>query len=105
MPFVWTKKIARVQPIQSAEVSSALKIQEIDLPVYTSEVDKISSVEHKNGKCLVSSREENDAFGGREEEVDGEEVVLARTEVGEGVLQEVASIGEEDSSSLASLKK
>jgi hypothetical protein len=105
MPFIWTKKIARVQPIQSAEVPAVKQIQEVDVPMYRPESDKISSIEHKNGESLVSSREEDDAFGSREEEVDGEEVVLSCAEDGEGVVQEVVCLSEEDSSSLASLKK
>jgi hypothetical protein len=105
MSFIWTRKVSRVQPIQTSEVSSVVELQIAVLPAYTPELDKISVIEHKNGECLVSSCEEDDAFGGGEEEVDGQEVVLPCVEDGEGVVQEGSTDGEEDSSSLASLKK
>lgn len=108
MQFIWAKKIARLQQTQivsSAEVSAVVQVQEVQLPVYTSDSDKISGIEHKNGECLASSRKEDDAFGGGKEEVDGQEVVLPCAEDGEGVLQEGTLDGEEDSSPLASLKK
>jgi hypothetical protein len=108
MSFIWTRKIGKVRPIQvvmSSEVLSVLDIQEVRVPSYRLESDKISCIEHKNGECLASSCKEDDAFGGGEEEVDGQEVVLSRTEDGKVVLQEGTCDGEEDSSSLASLKK
>lgn len=52
------------------------------------ETDKILVTEHKDGECLASSCKEDDAFGGRKEEVNGQEVVLPCAEVGEGVVQE-----------------
>lgn len=105
MPFIWTRKVAQVRPIQSAEVSSVVDVQYVQVPVYTSNSDKISGIEHKNGECLASSREENDAFGGGKEEVNGQEVVLSCAQDGEVVVQERTLDGEEDSSPLASLKK
>lgn len=54
----------------------------------TPETDKILVTEHKDGECLASSCKEDDAFGGGEEEVDGQEVVLPCAEVGEGDVQE-----------------
>jgi len=108
MSFIWTRKMAKVRPAQiitSAEVAAVVEIQEVKLPSYTPESDKISVIEHKNGECLASSREEDDAFRGGEEEVDGQEVVLPRTEDSKGDLQEGVLDGEEDSSPLASLKK
>jgi hypothetical protein len=96
MSFIWTKKFkkATVQP---------LVVQ--PEPVIEKKEDKISVIEHKqDGKCLVSSCKENDAFGSREEEVNGQEVVLPCIEDSEGKLSWTQ--GEEiDSSSLASLKK
>lgn len=106
MPFIWEKKITRVHPIQSAEVSQVVNIQYVQVPVYTSDSDKISGIKHKNGECLASSRKEDDAFGGGEEEVDGQEVVLPCFKDGEVVIQKGnIAYGKEDSSSLASLKK
>jgi hypothetical protein len=108
MSFIWTRKFTKVAPtpvITSAEVRAVIEIQEVKVPSYTPEPDKISVIEHKNGECLVSSREEDDAFGGGQEEVHGQEVVLPRAEDSEGVLQEGTCDGEEDSSPLASLKK
>lgn len=105
MPFAWSKKIAQVRTIQSAEVPSVVEVQYVQIPVYTSDSDKISGIEHKNGQCLVSSRQEDNAFGGGKEEVDGQEVVLPRSEDGEGVLQEGTCYRQEDSSPFASLKK
>ena len=108
MSFIWTRKVAKVQPIQivtSAEVPSVVEVQEVKIPSYPPELDKISVIEHKNGECLANSRKEDDAFGGGEEEVNGQEVVLTRPEDGEGVVQEGVPHGEEDSSPLASLKK
>jgi len=105
MSFIWTRKVARTQVVTSAEVPAVAQLQEVQVPIYTSESDKISGIEHKNGECLASSREEDDAFGGGKEEVDGQEVVLPCAEDGEGVLQEGTLDGEEDSSPLASLKK
>ena len=107
MSFIWTRKLA--ERTQSA-VSTPTKEeppteQAIEMPVYKPELDKISVTEHKNGECLASSREEDDEVGGGEEEVDGQEVVLPRTEDGEVVVQEGVAHGEEDSSPLASLKK
>ena len=108
MSFIWTRKVAKVQPVQiitSAEVPAVVEVQKVDVPSYTPEPDKISGIEHKNGECLASSRKEDDAFGGGEEEVNGQEVVLPCAEDGEGVVQEGTGDGEEDSSPLASLKK
>ena len=105
MSFIWTRKVAKVQPVMSAEVPAVVEVQKVDVPSYTPEPDKISGIEHKNGECLVSSREEDDAFGGGEEEVHGQEVVLPCAEDGKGVLQEGVAHGQEDSSPFASLKK
>ena len=105
MSFIWTRKVAKTQVVTSAEVPAVAQLQEVQVPIYTSESDKISDIEHKNGECLASSREEDDAFGGGKEEVDGKEVVLSCTENSEIILQEGISHGEEDSSPLASLKK
>ena len=111
MSFIWTRKVqqAQVQPQVQPEVQPEVQVeevvQEVKIPIYDANQDKISDIEHKNGKCLVSSREEDNAFGSREEEINGEEVVLPCIENGEGILQEGASYGEEDSSPLASLKK
>lgn len=111
MSFIWTRKIQQVQPQVQPQPQETVQtvvqevVQEIIIPTYTPDQDKISDIEHKNGKCLVSSREEDNAFGSREEEVDGEEVVLPCIENGEGILQEGTPYGEEDSSPLASLKK
>ena len=108
MQFIWARKLTRVQQTQiitSAEVPAIVQVQHVDVPVYTSESDKISCIEHKNGECLASSRKEDDAFGGGKEEVDGQEVVLPRAEDGEVIVQEGICDGQEDSSSLASLKK
>jgi hypothetical protein len=69
MSFAWTKKVKEIQ-------LSLVK------------QDKISLIEHKNGKCLVSSCKEDDAFGIWKEEGDGQEVVLPCIKNGEGELQE-----------------
>jgi hypothetical protein len=107
MAFIWTRKIAQAQPQvqEQPQVQIPLEVvQEIKIPVYEPDQDKISVTEHKeNGKCLVSSCKEDDAFGSGEKEVDGEEVVLPCTQDGEGELSWTQ--GEEDSSPLASLKK
>lgn len=118
MSFIWTRKIAKPQVVTSAEVSAVVEVQTVEIPAApatwavpasevkdASESDKISGIEHKNGECLASSRKEDDAFGGGEEEVDGQEVVLPRAEDGEVVVQEGTLDGEEDSSPFASLKK
>jgi hypothetical protein len=108
MSFIWTRKIAasqlqtQVQPQAQPQVQNT--VQEVELPIYQPDQDKISDIEHKNGKCLVSSREENNAFGSIEEEINGEEVVLPCVKDSEVVLQEGWPQGEEDSSSFASLK-
>ena len=76
MSYIWTRKIQnQLHPGVQPQVYET--IQEVDLPVYSPNQDKISHIEHKNGKCLVSSCKENDAFGSREEEIHGEEVVLS----------------------------
>lgn len=88
MSFIWTKKIK--QATQPQVVIEVVQQQQLQLPVYepVSVEDKISVTEHKNGKCLVSSREEDNAFGSREEEVDGQEVVLPCVEDSKVELQE-----------------
>lgn len=103
MSFIWTRKLAQQTAVLTKE--EAPIEQAIEIPIYKPELDKISVTEHKNGECLASSREEDDEVGGGEEEVDGQEVVLPRTEDGEVVVQEGVAHGEEDSSPLASLKK
>ena len=105
MSFIWTRKVARPQIVTSVEIPAVVDVQTVEVPAYTAEPDKISVTEHKNGECLASSREEDDAFGGGEEEVNGQEVVLPRAEDGEVVVQEGTLDGQEDSSPLASLKK
>lgn len=85
MSFIWTKKVKQV--IQPQPVTEVVQ-QQVQLPVYESKEDKISVTEHKNGKSLVSSREEDDAFGSREEEVNGQEVVLPCVEDSKVELQE-----------------
>lgn len=85
MSFPWTKKVKQV--IQPQPVIETEK-QHVQLPVYEVKQDKISVTEHKNGKFLVSSREEDNAFGSREEEVNGQEVVLPCIEDSKVQLQE-----------------
>ena len=85
MSFVWTKKVRQV--IQPQPVIQNVE-QRVELPVYEVKEDKISVTEHKNGKFLVSSREEDNAFGSREEEVNGQEVVLPCIEDSKVQLQE-----------------
>ena len=98
MSFAWSKKF---QP----QVQIEETVQEVNMPVYEANQDKISVTEHKNGKCLVSSREKNNAFGSREEEINGKEMVLPCIKDGEGILQERTGNGQKDSSPFASLKK
>lgn len=85
MSFIWTKKVKQV--IQPQPVIEKVE-QHVQLPVYETKQDKISVTEHKNGKSLVSSREEDNAFGSREEEVNGQEVVLPCIEDSKVQLQE-----------------
>ena len=69
MSFAWSKKLRQVAPAPpEIEVEQIVVIPTVD--------DKISVEEHKNGECLVSSREKDDEVGGGQEEVNGEEVVL-----------------------------
>ena len=85
MSFIWTKKVKQViQPQVKIEATA----QEVQLPVLEVKEDKISVIEHKNGECVVSSCEEDNAFRSGEEEVNGKEVVLPCVEDGEGELQE-----------------
>jgi hypothetical protein len=86
MPFPWSKKVNRVIPTVSSPPEHEVEpevVQSIELPVVD---DKISSIEHKNGECLASTREEDDEAdevqgdlqeGGWSQEGDhgGEEVV------------------------------
>ena len=50
MPLAWTNKKITVQPV--AEET----IQYVDIPTY----DKISDIEYKNGKRMVSTRKKDD---------------------------------------------
>jgi hypothetical protein len=96
MPFPWSNKLSRVSPVappsspevQPVSVSEPIEVaQTVEIPTVD---DKISSIEHKNGECLVSPREEDDEAhevegelqeGGRAEESDhGGEEVVARVE-------------------------
>jgi hypothetical protein len=95
MPFPWSAKVNRVIPAappSSPEVQVLVAepvevAQTVELPTVD---DKISPIEHKNGECLVSAREEDDEAhevegelqeGGRPEESDhGGEEVVARVE-------------------------
>ena len=108
MPFPWSTKVNRVIPSPPPSVPEA-PVQVESVPEVTQTVelpvvdDKISSIEHKNGECLVSPREEDDEDnevqgdlqeGGRPQESDhGGEEVLERIE------------DEESSSPRTSLKK
>lgn len=51
MPFAWSKKVIVIQPEEEET------IQKVELPVFD---DKISLIEHKNGKRLVNACEKND---------------------------------------------
>ena len=83
--FIWSKKVKQViQP----QVKIEAPVQEVQLPVLETKEDKISVIEHKNGECLVSSCEKDNAFGSGQEEVNGQEVVLPCIENSEGELQE-----------------
>lgn len=85
MPLIWTKKVRQI--IQPQPVIENVE-QRVQLPVYEVKEDKISVTEHKNGKCLVSSGEEDNALRSREEEVNGQEVVLPCIEDSKVELQE-----------------
>ncbi len=52
MPFAWSKKVQTQIQVETPQES----IQYVDMPTY----DKISDIEHKNGKRLVNAREKND---------------------------------------------
>ena len=85
MSFIWSKKVKQV--IQPQPVTEVVQ-QQVQLPVYEVKEDKISVTEHKNGKSLVSSREEDNALRSVEEEVNGQEVVLPCVEDSKVELQE-----------------
>jgi len=55
MPLAWANKnvVVRVQQPVEQPIES---IQYVDIPSY----DKISDIEHKNGKRLVNTREKDD---------------------------------------------
>lgn len=52
MPLAWANKKVDIQPIEEPVIET---IQYVDLPTY----DKISDIEHKNGKRMVSTRKED----------------------------------------------
>jgi hypothetical protein len=54
MPFPWSKKMIRVNPIS---ITEAEVIQIVVLPTLH---DKISPIEHKNGEQVADARKEDD---------------------------------------------
>lgn len=87
MAFLWTRKIRGL----TVKQETPEEVQIVTLPVN----DKISVIEHKNVE-VASSRKEDDEVGGRKEEGDGKEVVLARSEDGQEDLQEARGRGDAD---------
>jgi hypothetical protein len=54
MSFIWSRKVR--QQLQQTPQKESEDIQTVNLPTY----DKISDIEHKNGKRLVSTRQKDD---------------------------------------------
>lgn len=90
MPFPWSKKVVRIQPISSvAEVVQSASIPVAPPPspepeiVQTVEIpsvdDKISVIEHKNGEQVVDARQEDD----EDDEVQGDVQEGGRLEEGD----------------------
>ena len=80
MPFIWTRQLQHrvVLPVEQESV------QTVFLPTY----DKISDIEHKNGKFMDGTRQEDNEVGRWEKEVDGKEVVLPCVEDSKEHIQE-----------------
>ena len=67
MSFIWTRQIKRVIP-------EIVDIQVVTLPTY----DKISDIEHKNGRFMDGTRQENNEIRRWEKENHGKEMVHPR---------------------------
>lgn len=104
MSFAWSKKVVRVVPApppqELVNQPEPELVQVVELPVVD---DKISSIEHKNGECLVSARKEDDEA----DEVKGDVCQGEGSGTGDqGSEEDMARVEDEESSSpRTSLKK
>jgi hypothetical protein len=81
MPLAWANK-KMVVHVHIPQPEQTETVQEVIIPTY----DKISVLEHKNGKLLDDTSKKDNEVGSRKEEGNGKEMVFPCVKDSEGSL-------------------